>query len=49
MKHSELREKVLQGGQKAIQKLLEKKRKDNSYVVVAKNGKVLQIPAKDIK
>jgi hypothetical protein len=49
MTHTELKEKVLQGGKQAIQKLIEKKRKENGFLVISQHGKVIRIPAKDIK
>ena len=49
MMQSELTEKILKGTNLAIQRLLEKKRKENSFVVVSDNGKVVKVNARDIK
>jgi hypothetical protein len=45
MDQTEIKEKVLQGGKLAIERLLVKKRQTNSYVVVSNNGKVVQVKA----
>ena len=45
MKQAEIKEKVLQGGKLAIERLLIKKRQTNSYVVVSEKGKVVRIKA----
>ncbi|UYZ61789.1 hypothetical protein [Hymenobacter weizhouensis] len=49
MTHTEIRDKVVAGGQLAIQRLLDRKRRDNGYVVVSQNGKVVRVLAADIK
>ena len=44
MKHSELREKLTRGIQKAIDNAIEKIRKsDEPYIVVSRNGKVVHV------
>lgn len=48
MKHAEIKDKVLKGGQLAIQRLLDRKKRDNAYIVVSQNGKVVKIAAKDL-
>lgn len=49
MTKTDIRDKVLEGGKLAIQRLLEKKRKDNSFVVVSEKGKVVRLNANDLK
>lgn len=50
MTHHELREKILKGGEIAIQRLIERKRREDSYLVVSDgNGKVIKLWARDIK
>ena len=49
MTQEEIRDKVLKGGKLAIERLLEKKRRDNSYIVVSDKGKVVRVNAKDLK
>ena len=49
MKDADIKTKVLEGGKLAVERLLEQKRKENSFVVVSKNGKVVRVNAKDIK
>ncbi len=46
---ADIKDKVLKGCQLAIERLLEQKRKTNSYVVISENGKVTRIKATDIK
>ena len=49
MKHTDdIKEKFLKGGKLAIERLIERKRKDNSYIVVSENGKVVKLNARDI-
>ena len=49
MKQNGIAEKVLKGTQLAIRRLTEQKRKDDSYLVVSENGKVVKLWARDIK
>ena len=49
MTHEEIKDKFLIGGKLVIERLLEKKRKDNSFVVISVNGKVVKVDAKTIK
>ena len=49
MTQAEIKDKFLKGGKLAIERLLEKKRKDNSFIVVSQNGKVVKIDAKTFK
>ena len=49
MTQADIKDKVLKGGKLAIERLLDKKRKDNSYVVVSDKGKVVKVNAKDLK
>ena len=49
MIQTDIKDKVLKGGKLAIERLLEKKRKDNSFIVISENGKVVRLNAKDCK
>ena len=49
MIHTDIKNKVLKGGKLAIERLLEKKRKDNSFIIISENGKVVRLNAKDFK
>ena len=49
MKQTDIKDKVLKGGKIAIERLLERKRKENSYVVVSEKGKVVKLNANDLK
>ncbi|MEY4875921.1 MAG: hypothetical protein RL708_1070 [Bacteroidota bacterium] len=40
---------ILQGLQKAYKKIVEDARLKNDFLIVSENGKVVKIPAKDIK
>ena len=42
----DIREKVLKGLSKTYEKLLEMKRKNNSVLVISKNGKIIKIKPK---
>ncbi len=49
MTQTEIKDKVLKGLKLAIERLLDRKRKDNSYVVVSEKGKVVRLNAKDLE
>jgi hypothetical protein len=49
MTQTEIKDKVLKGGKIAIERLLDRKRKDNSDVVISEKGKVVRLNAKDLK
>ncbi len=49
MTQTDIRVKFIKGGKLAIERLLEKKRKDNSFVVISDNGKVVRLDAKTLK
>ena len=49
MTHIEIREKFIKGGKLAIARLIDRKRRDNAYIVVSEKGKVVKLNAKDIK
>ncbi len=49
MTQTDIKDKFLKGGKLAIERLLEKKRKDNSFIVVSDNGKVVRVDAKTLK
>ena len=46
--NEEIRDRVLEGTRRAVKKLVEKKRREGSYLVVSDNGKVVKKPASDI-
>ncbi len=48
MTQTEIKNKVLKGGKLAIERLLERKRKDNSFVVISDKGKVVKVNAKTL-
>jgi hypothetical protein len=49
MKTVEIKNKILEGGKLAIKKLVDRKRKENSYLIVSDHGKVVRVQATDIK
>ncbi len=49
MTQAEIKDKFLKGGKLAIERLLEKKRRDNSFIVFSNNGKVDKVDAKTLK
>lgn len=49
MTQTDIKDKVLKGGKLAIERLLDKKRRDNSYVVVSEHGKVVRLNARDLQ
>ena len=49
MKTEEIKNKILQGSKLAVEKLIVKKKKENSYLIVSDGGKVVKIQASKIK
>jgi hypothetical protein len=49
MKTSDIKNKILEGSKLAIKKLVDRKRRENSYLIVSDQGKVVKIQATDIK
>ena len=49
MTQTDIKDKVLKGGKLAIDRLIEKKRKDNSFIVVSENGKVVKVNVSTLK
>ena len=49
MTQTEIRDNFLKGGKIAIERLLEKKRRDNAFVVISDKGKVVRVEAKTLK
>lgn len=49
MKTSDIKDKILEGSKIAIKKLVDRKRRENSYLIVSDHGKVVKIQATDIK
>ena len=49
MTQTDIKDKVLKGGKLAIDRLIEKKRKNNSFIVVSENGKVVKVDASTLK
>ena len=49
MKTSDIKNKILEGSKIAIKKLVDRKRRENSYLIVSDQGKVVKIQATDIK
>ncbi len=45
----EIKNKVIEGSKLAVLRLIEKRRRENSYLIVSDNGKVVKVMAKDIK
>jgi hypothetical protein len=44
-----LHEKLRKGSKAAIKKLIEERKKNDDYLVVSKNGKVVKIKARSLK
>ena len=44
----ELGDKIFQGIKAAIDKLIVARAKDNGYLIVSKDGKIVKIPAKEL-
>lgn len=46
--NSELRKKILAGVRLAIRKLIEERAKENGFLIVSENGKIVKVPAKKL-
>lgn len=46
---AEIQQKVIQGTSIAIKRLIEKKKRENGYLLILENGKVKKIKAVDIE
>lgn len=44
-----IEKKIIEGTKLAIQRLIEKEKKEDGYLVFSENGKVIKVRAKDIK
>lgn len=49
MTQTDIKDKVLKGGKLAIDRLIEKKRRDKSFIVVSENGKVVKVDVSTLK
>lgn len=48
-KRESLENKVLRGGRLAIRNLITERKKNNDYLIVSRNGKVVKLRARSIK
>ncbi len=49
MTQTEIKNKIMKGGKLAIDRLIEKKRRDKSFIVVSQDGKVVKIDVSTLK
>ncbi len=49
MSNEEIFKRFLEGSKLAISRLIEQKQKENGFLVISQNGKVIKIKATDIK
>ena len=49
MKFTELKDKILEGTHLAYEELVKRKQKENGFLIVSENGKVIKKTAPDIK
>lgn len=49
MTQTEIKNKIMKGGKLAIDRLIEKKRKDKTFIVVSQDGKVVKIDVSTLK
>lgn len=48
MNRTELREKVYQGVKLAIDKLIEERAKEDGYLIISRDDKIVRVPAKEL-
>ena len=46
---TELREKIFKGIKTAIERLISDRAKENEFLIISKDGKIIKIPASEIK
>ena len=49
METTDIKNKVLEGSKIALKKLIDRKRRENSYLIFSDKGKVVKIQASDVK
>lgn len=49
MKYSERTEKILEGCRIAFERLVERKKREDGYLIFSDKGKIVKVKAKDIK
>lgn len=49
MKTADIKSKILEGSKLAVKRLVDKKKRENSYLIISDNGKVIKVNASDIK
>lgn len=49
MSNEEIREKMLAGCQLAVKRLIERTKKEDGYLVISQNGKVVKVKATELK
>ncbi len=47
MTNAEMKDRILEGGKLAIKRLIDRKRKDDAYLVFSQNGKVVKLKANE--
>lgn len=45
----ELRNKIYKGVKLAIDRLIEERAKNDDYLIISRNGKIVKVPAKELK
>jgi len=49
MKTADIKSKILEGSKLAVKRLVDKKKRENSYLIISDNGKVIKVNASEIK
>jgi len=47
-KNRNVRDRILKGGRLAIKRLIAREKKNNSYLVISRNGKVVKVKASEL-
>jgi hypothetical protein len=48
MDRAEIRDKIMAGCKLAVKRLIERKKKENAFIIISKDGKVVKVPAAEI-
>ncbi|HYF33176.1 MAG TPA: hypothetical protein VD993_18755 [Chitinophagaceae bacterium] len=45
----EIKNKIIEGNKLALKRLIEKKKRENSFLIFSDNGKIVKVAARDIE
>jgi hypothetical protein len=49
MTNADIKNKIVEGCKLAVRKLIDRKKRENSYLIFSERGKVVKVPATEVK